>query len=99
MTSGLVSMGRRSFAWKRLKIGGGGSCSSMDTHSDGTILCRIDVFGAYLLPPGGTVWRQLVTTATMPVADSIISGDPYASLGVSEIRFAPTNSSRLYMLY
>jgi hypothetical protein len=89
------------FAWSNLKIGGGGYCTGLDLNADGTMVTRVDVFGAYIgSTTPGTVWQQLITTASMPAsAVGSNANYPYVGGGCKEIRIAPNNSSVLYMIY
>lgn len=89
--------------WQSVLIGGGGFVTGMDIHPDGTLVCRVDVFGAYIGSTIlGTVWRQLITSLSMPVAymASVPSTElPYLGGGVYEVRIAPSNSSTLCLVY
>lgn len=78
-----------------LKLGGGGFITGYDMHTDGTFVCRTDVYGAYIWNASTLKWEQLVTDARMP--DSDVHVDFYA--GVFEIAIAPSNSSVIYMAY
>jgi hypothetical protein len=81
------------YTWQPLRIGAGGWLVGMDIAPDGTKVVRADTYGAYLWD--GTQWRQLVTSSSMPAADVIVDN----ASGVYEIRIAPSNSSRFYMMY
>ncbi len=74
----------------------------MDVDPAGkTYLVRTDTYGAYVSDGSGP-WRQLVTSASMPAADvaSFSTTDsPWFPQGVYEIRVAPSNPSRLYMIF
>lgn len=86
-------------SWDNLKIGGGGYCTGLDINSDGTMVTRVDVYGAYLgSTTPGTVWKQLITTSSMP-ASYFSNSNPYQGWGVNEIRIAPSDSNTLYMIY
>ncbi len=82
-----------SYTWQPLRIGAGGWLVGMDIAPDGTKVVRADTYGAYLW--NGTQWQQLVTSTSMPAADVTV----YNAAGVYEIRIAPGNSNRLYMIY
>src|SRR5271157_291521 len=82
-----------SYTWQPLRIGAGGWLVGMDIAPDGTKVVRADTYGAYLW--NGTQWQQLVTSTSMPAADVTV----YNAAGVYEIRIAPSNSNRLYMMY
>ena len=79
--------------WHELKIGAGGYSTGMDVASDGTMVMRVDVFGAYRWT--GSQWVQLVTSQSMPAGD-VTPGNNY---GVYEIRIAPSNTNIFYMMY
>jgi photosystem II stability/assembly factor-like uncharacterized protein len=79
--------------FRPLKIGGGGWMTGHDQHSDGTLVCRTDVYGCYRWT--GTAWTQLVTTSSMPAGDV----HPDYQEGCYEIAIAPSNSSIFYMHY
>jgi hypothetical protein len=47
-----------------LALGAGGWITGLDVHSDGTLICRTDTYGAYLgNVTAGTKWQQLLTVA------------------------------------
>ena len=79
--------------WKPLRIGAGGYVRGLDVSSDGTMVARTDTYSAYLWD--GTQWDSLVNNASLPAGDLI----PQNGQGVYEIRIAPSNTSRLYMMY
>lgn len=79
--------------WQALKVGAGGFISGIDITADGTRLIRTDTYGVYLF--SGSIWNQLVTVLSMPVADA---GEG-TGVGVYEARIAPSNTSRFYMIY
>lgn len=94
--------------WSNLKIGAGGLINAFDIHSDGTLVCRADVFGAYVYNraaanpgnAGGTgVWQQLCTTTSLASQSALIQTPLMGGDGVYEIRIAPSNSSIFYMAY
>src|SRR5271168_1575119 len=68
MFHGSVAAAQPSLQFKTLKVGGGGFTRSMDIAPDGTKVCKVDVYGAYVwntgVPStgnaGGTgVWQNL----------------------------------------
>ena len=79
--------------WHTQRIGGGGYVIGMDIAADGTKIVRTDTYGAYLWD--GTMWKQLVTSQSMP-ADIV---GVQNNAGVYEIRIAPNNTNRFYMMY
>jgi hypothetical protein len=80
-------------AWQTLNVGALGFTTGIDIAADGTKVCRIDVFGAYRW--NGSRWVQLVTTVSMPAAHAVDG----LGEGVYEIRIAPSQTSRLYMMF
>jgi hypothetical protein len=93
----------------QIPIGGGGYVTGMDIAPDGTIVGRVDVFGAYLNNTADMGrWTPLITATTVP--SSLYgfakgnSGGSYTDFagfggGVYEIRIAPSNTSVMYMLW
>jgi hypothetical protein len=81
------------YTWKPLRIGAGGWLTGMDIAPDGTKVVRADTYGAYVW--SGSEWKQLVTALSMPFEDVGMDHN----YGVYEIRIAPGNSNRLYMMY
>jgi hypothetical protein len=79
--------------WKPLAIGAGGWLVGMDIARDGTKVVRTDTYGAYLWT--GSQWAQLVNATSMPAGDVNVDNQE----GVYEIRIAPSNTSRFYMMY
>lgn len=77
-----------------LRIGGGGFIRGHDQHTDGTHVCRTDVYGAYIWNAATLEWEQLFTTARMPAGDAHVD----LSQGCYEIMIAPSNSSIIYMV-
>lgn len=84
MTAGLLSFasGKPPFAWQPLKVGGGGFTRDMDIAPDGTMVCKVDVYGAYLWNPtapstgnaGGIgVWQSLMTSSRFSPTDPVFS--------------------------
>ena len=85
------------YAWKPMKIGGGGWVVGMDispTEKD-LMYVRTDVAGAYRWNAATSAWKQLVTSASMP-ADFVGYGK-YA--GVDSIVGAPKNPEVAYMAF
>src|SRR5262245_51105664 len=80
--------------WQPLRIGAGGFLVGMDIAPDGTKVVRADTYGAYLWNTATSQWDQLVTAQSMPEGGALDFGE-----GVYEIKVAPSNSSRLYMMY
>jgi hypothetical protein len=81
------------YTWEPLRIGAGGWVTGMDIAPDGTKVVRTDTYGAYVW--SGMEWKQLVTAASMPSADARVDNN----YGVYEIRIAPSNPNRFYMMY
>jgi hypothetical protein len=79
--------------WKPLAIGAGGWLVGMDIAPDGTKVVRTDTYGAFLW--NRSQWVQLVNAGSMPPGDVNVDNQE----GVYEIRIAPSNTSRLYMMY
>lgn len=99
-------------SWKPLPVGGGGLTRDIDIAPDGTKVCKIDVYGAYVWNPnipstgnaGGTgLWQQLCAPGRIPAGDPAynphVVGLFYTSGGAWDIRIAPSNSSVFYMLW
>jgi hypothetical protein len=83
-------------AWEPLRVGAGGYLTGIDYCRAGTTwVIRTDTYGAYVGNPtvAGNVWQQVVRSDTMPGAD-VDMGE-----GVYEIRVAPSDCNRLYMMY
>jgi len=80
--------------WQPLRIGAGGFLVGMDIAPDGTKVVRADTYGAYLWNPTTSQWDQLVTAQSMPEGAVLDFAE-----GVYEIKIAPSNSNRLYMVY
>lgn len=95
----LIKKPSSAFSWKTLKIGAGGFITGIDIAIDGTKVIRTDTYGGYKW--NGSAWVQLVTTNSMPAADSGFdaSGDNRSDGGVYAICIAPSNTARFYMLY
>jgi hypothetical protein len=82
-----------SYTWNTLKIGAGGFLTGMDMAADGTQVIRADTFNGFVWT--GSTWRPLLTTQTMPAADAQYG----TGTGIYEIKIAPTNTNRFYMMY
>src|ERR1035437_9329220 len=86
-----------------LKLGAGGQLTGLDIAFDGTKVVKTDAGNAYIwdatLSPAR--WRPLITSQTMPSGD--VSTPTYNITnwlfgGVWEVRIAPSNTNRLYMI-
>jgi hypothetical protein len=78
-----------------MAVGGGGWVTGIDVASDGTKIARTDVGGGYVYNAPTSLWLQLVTNLSMPAGDV----NPDFADGVYELRIAPSNTSRFYMIY
>jgi xyloglucan-specific exo-beta-1,4-glucanase len=99
--------------WRPLKVGGGGFTRGISIAQDGTKVCKIDVFGAYLLnesipSPGNAggmgAWQQLCAPGRIPAGDPAfnpaVSLAPFfASMGAWDVQVSPSNSSVIFMLW
>ena len=84
--------------WEPLKVGAGGWLTSIDADKSGTtFVLRTDTYGAYVGDGVGT-WRQVVNAASMPASFVARMGD-WIGEGVYEIRVAPSDPNRIYMVY
>ncbi|MFO8006741.1 MAG: PA14 domain-containing protein, partial [Candidatus Brocadiia bacterium] len=83
------------YAWKPLKIGGGGWDVGMWVHPDtpDVVYCRCDVGGAYRWDEAADTWTNVVTADSMPDEAYIT----YA--GVDSIVGAPSDANIAYMAY
>jgi photosystem II stability/assembly factor-like uncharacterized protein len=101
-----------SHQWESLKVGGGGLTRDLDIAPDGTKVCKIDVYGAYVWNPnipstgnagGMGMWEQLCASGRIPVGDPAFNPrvitDFHGGLGAWDVRIAPSNSSVIYMLW
>ena len=59
--------------WSYVKIGAGGFITGIDIASDGTKVIRTDTYGGYRWDTTTRQWKQLVTMASMPPAQSGLS--------------------------
>lgn len=87
------------FLWKPLKIGAGGQLTGLDYADDGSLVTRNDTYGAWIWNAASSIWTQILTQTSMPSADRGIAVTDTFVLGVFEIRFAPSNSNRMYMAF
>lgn len=84
--------------WQVLNIGAGGQLRGISIANDGGMVTKADVGGGYYwdTTKNPNQWRQLVTTATMPVGT-------WAPLngfgGLWEVAVAPSDSTRVYMVF
>jgi hypothetical protein len=87
--------------WTPLKVGAGGWLTGMDFDRSGaTLVARTDTMGAYVkdsTSPSST-WQQVVRADTMPAGFVANMGD-WLNEGVYEIRVAPSDPNRLYMMF
>lgn len=85
------------YAWKQMKIGGGGWVVGMDIHptEKGLMYCRTDVSGAYRWNPGNSTWKQIVTAGSMP--RDYVGYGRYS--GVESLVGAPGNPDIAYMAF
>ncbi|HEY9248840.1 MAG TPA: sialidase [Rariglobus sp.] len=85
------------YAWKPVKIGGGGWVTGLDINpaKKDLMYVRTDVSGAYRWNPDSASWRQVVTLASMP-AGSLAYGK-YA--GVDSLVGAPKDPQVAYMAF
>jgi photosystem II stability/assembly factor-like uncharacterized protein len=88
-------------AWEPLKVGAGGFLTGIDIDPSGsTYVVRTDTYGAYVSDGSGP-WQQIVTSTSMPasIVDGLEHGTYWPAYGVYEIRIAPSNPDRFYMIY
>lgn len=91
-------------SWQQVPVNGGGFVTGMDVASDGTMVCRVDVFGAYLNTSStAPAWSLLTNTTSLPASAWGFSGAGYTGsyvtpVGVYEIRIAASNTSDFYMM-
>jgi hypothetical protein len=91
-----VAAGAAGTTWRQVKIGGGGYVTGIDRSTDGTtIVARNDTYGAHVWNNSTGVWEELVTASSMPSA----LRQPEAHTGTTELRVAPSNPNRLYMMW
>lgn len=110
--SGIRHQFRRGYSWSTLKVGAGGFTRDIDIAPDGTKVCKIDVYGAYIWNPsvpstgnaGGLgVWEQLCQPGRIPIGDPAftkrLTQPYYTSGGAWDVRIAPSNSNVIYMVW
>lgn len=98
--------------WQALSLGAGGQITSLDYHSDGTLLIRTDTYGAYLYRSAGTCtnwgnnyaspcWDQLVIySGISPAPTYAANPNTYPTeAGVVEIVACDSNTNVAYMLW
>lgn len=83
------------YEWKPVRIGGGGYVTGLGAADDGTLVGRVDVYGAYVLERNALQWRQLLTAASLPEEWRL----PKMGKGVQAIAVAPSDSSRIYVAW
>ena len=83
------------YEWKPVRIGGGGYITGIAAAADGTLVARSDTYGGYVRPPGSSEWRQLLTTTAVPEEWRV----PKMGKGIYSIAVAPSDSSRLYVVW
>jgi hypothetical protein len=85
-----------SSAWHNLPIVGGGFCTKLAIHSDGSMMTGVDVCSGYI---GSTAlnqtWSNLLTATSLP-ADYLPT--PYAAGGAYDLCFDPSNSSHMLIM-
>lgn len=99
---GILLLGARESGWQQLPLGAGGQVSAIDIAPDGTMVARLDTYGAvewvanaqaWGFPGGKGRWVQLVNKATYS-AQAL----PYDDVnGAYEIRVAPSDPRRSYI--
>ena len=90
--------------WSRIPMGPGGFISGFSFHADGTKVCRMDTSGAYRWNAAASRWDMMVTAnsitgdvGSIPATDTDQSYG--TNPGVYEIAIAPSDSSRIYMMW
>ena len=94
----------------QIPIGGGGYVTGLDVATDGTMVARVDVWGAFINNTKDLGnWTPLITRSSVPSSmfgfSGGDSGGTYVDYGsglgggVWEVRIAPSNSSVLYMAW
>ncbi len=93
-----VLLNAQTSSWKTLKVGAGGFITGIDIHADGTKVIRTDTYGGYLWVNGtsGGEWKQLINYSSMPSTEV---GPNKLADWLYEIRIAPSNSNRFYMMF
>jgi photosystem II stability/assembly factor-like uncharacterized protein len=85
------------FTWKPLRIGAGGYVTGLDIAPDGTKVVRCDSAGAFIWSTTQNQWQPLLTSASMPAGEW--GHEVSATTGVYAIAIAPTNTSRIYVVF
>lgn len=85
------------FSWNPLNIGAGGWVTGLDLARDGTKVVRCDLSGAYIWSDTKAQWMPLLTSSSMPASEW--GSDKVGVSGVYEIAIAPSNSSRIYVVF
>ncbi len=97
--------------WQALNLGAGGQITSLDYHSDGTLVIRTDTYGAYLYRSAGSCtnwgntftspcWDQLVTSSSIPSPSFSANANTYPTeAGAIEIVACDSNTNVAYMLW
>ena len=85
------------FTWKPLRIGAGGYVTGLDIAPDGTKVVRCDSAGAFIWSTTNSQWQPLLTSATMPAGEW--GHEVTTATGVYEVALAPTNTSRIYVIF
>ncbi len=83
------------YVWKPVRIGGGGYITGLSAAADGTLVARSDTYGGYVRAPGSSEWRQLLTSTAVPQEWRV----PKMGKGVYSIAVAPSDSSRIYLVW
>ena len=90
-----VSQTEFDYAWKPVRMGGGGYITGVSAADDGTLVASSDTFGAYIRPAGALSWRQLALTEALPEEFR----QPKFGSGGYAVVVAPTDSQRIYFMY
>lgn len=93
-----VPVSTGTFSWKPLRIGAGGYLTGLDIAPDGTKVVRCDTAaGAYIWSDTKAQWMPLLTSTSMPAGEW--GHEVGAAVGVYAIAIAPSNSSRIYIVF
>ena len=93
----VTNTGTGTVKWKPLRIGAGGYVTGLDIAADGTKVVRCDSAGAFIWSSSASQWVALLSTATMAATEWGHQVDPLT--GVYEVAIAPSNTSRIYIIY
>jgi hypothetical protein len=87
--------------WRVLPIGAGGYITGIQIMSDGRKYIRNDTYGAHTNTLAAPTWQQRLLSTTMPSGKYGYngSGDHIGTEGVTELKAAPSDPSRVYMFY